>query len=315
MNHTPTAHQPAMLVPATQHLPAELADAATAAVSLVTAAKAENTRRAYESALSNYDAWRDLRNLPIADETLALYLGALATAGRSAALASMTVNAAKHRGDTIGQLTADALAGFKREDAARPKRQARALTLEDVGAMTAVACQPRPRGRGMESEDVAKRRGIVEQAMLGCLFYGGLRRSEVAALRVRDVEPQDDGTCLVHVRVSKTNQEGGTEDVRLVKNGCSAALRELCGSLDADASVFALDAASINRRIQTLAKQAGIEGKVSAHSGRRGLATELVKRGADTASVQLAGGWKSASMVTRYASGVRATQGAVAKYL
>ena len=56
----------------------------------------------------------------------------------------------------------------------------------------------------------------------------------------------------------------------------------------------------------------GLEG-VSSHSGRRGLASELVRRGASTTAVQAAGGWRSATMVARYASAVDVEDGAVAR--
>lgn len=62
-----------------------------------------------------------------------------------------------------------------------------------------------------------------------------------------------------------------------------------------------------------LAAALGLEG-VSSHSGRRGLASELVRRGASTAAVQLAGCWRSAAMVARYASAVAVEDGAVAKF-
>lgn len=299
----------------TATLPAELAGAAKAALGAIEDAQAPNTRRAYASALANYDAWRDLRGLPVADESLALYLGALIQGGRSAALGSMVVNAARARGDKVGGLAKDALAGFRRQDAPRAKRQAKALSLENVGAMLAVAGQPRKRGRGMETAEQAAKRGRQDAAMLGCLFYGALRRSEVAALKVGDVAPQDDGCVLVNVRASKGNQHGDAEDVRLIVNGAAGALAALVVGREAGASVFGLSASQVNNRVQALARQAGVVGRVSAHSGRRGMATELVKRGADTASVMLAGGWKSPAMVSRYASGVRAKEGAVARYL
>ena len=68
----------------------------------------------------------------------------------------------------------------------------------------------------------------------------------------------------------------------------------------------------VNRRVQVLAAALGLEG-VSSHSGRRGLASELVRRGASTTAVQVAGGWRSPAMVTRYASAVAVEDGAVAR--
>ena len=67
----------------------------------------------------------------------------------------------------------------------------------------------------------------------------------------------------------------------------------------------------VNR--QALAKLAGLDG-VSAHSGRRGMASELVRRGASTTAVQQAGGWRDPLMVARYASAVSVEDGAVARY-
>ena len=68
----------------------------------------------------------------------------------------------------------------------------------------------------------------------------------------------------------------------------------------------------VNRRVQVLATALGLEG-VSSHSGRRGLAAELVRRGASTTAVQAAGGWRSPAMVARYASAVAVEDDAVAR--
>ena len=46
-----------------------------------------------------------------------------------------------------------------------------------------------------------------------------------------------------------------------------------------------------------------------------GLAVELTARGAATHAVQLAGGWKDASMVVRYAASVATRDGAVSRYM
>ena len=65
--------------------------------------------------------------------------------------------------------------------------------------------------------------------------------------------------------------------------------------------------------LRALAERAGPAG-VSAHSGCRGLASELVRRGASTRTIQLAGGWRSPQMVARYASAVAVEADAVARY-
>ena len=45
------------------------------------------------------------------------------------------------------------------------------------------------------------------------------------------------------------------------------------------------------------AAAAGLERRVTAHSGRVGLASELTSRGASTTDVMLAGNWKTSRMV------------------
>ena len=71
----------------------------------------------------------------------------------------------------------------------------------------------------------------------------------------------------------------------------------------------------IQRRFTAAARAAGIEARVTAHSGRVGLASELTARGASTTEVMLAGNWKTARMVAHYSAGATAERGAVRKYL
>ena len=74
-------------------------------------------------------------------------------------------------------------------------------------------------------------------------------------------------------------------------------------------------AQSIARRLTAAASAAGIEGRITGHSGRVGLAVELTRRGAPEQATAKAGGWKSSRMVAHYAAPVAAEQGAVATYL
>ena len=148
---------------------------------------------------------------------------------------------------------------------------------------------------------------------------GGLRRSEVSALEWRDVSDARDGDgVLLTVRTSKTNQEGDAADVRYLKNGAAKAIRTLRAA-DADAAptdrVIGLSPLQIQRRFTAAARAAGIEARVTAHSGRVGLASELTARGASTTEVMLAGNWKPARMVAHYSAGATAERGAVRKYL
>ena len=154
----------------------------------------------------------------------------------------------------------------------------------------------------------------------GLLFMGGLRRSEVSALEWRDVSDargEGDGV-LITVRTSKTNQEGDTADVRYLKNGAAKAIRTVRADRPDAAPtdrVIGLGSLQIQRRFTAAARAAGIEARVTAHSGRVGLASELTARGASTTEVMLAGNWKTARMVAHYSAGATAERGAVRKYL
>ena len=157
-----------------------------------------------------------------------------------------------------------------------------------------------------------------DAALAAVLFHAGLRRSEAAALEWRDLAPATTipGALLLKVRRSKTNQDGKRADVRLVKGDCAAAIRAIQPSApNPQGKVLGMSDRTISRRFAAAAKAAGVQGRVTAHSGRIGLATELTRRGAPTAATMLAGGWKTARMVAHYAAGMSAEQGAVARYL
>ena len=169
---------------------------------LVTASVSANTRRAYAGALGQLDAWLDGRRLD--DAALAAYLAELHDAGRAASSAATAVAAARFRSRLAGQ--------------------ARPFSAADLAAVLATCHRPRLRGRGLESDQVAAARGRLDAVIAGLLFMGGLRRSEVSALRWADVEDADAGAAdgiLVTVRRSKTNQVGETSDVRYLKDGAA----------------------------------------------------------------------------------------------
>ena len=79
--------------------------------------------------------------------------------------------------------------------------------------------------------------------------------------------------------------------------------------------VVPLSAQMIGLRFTAAAQAAGVESRVTAHSGRVGLASELTSRGASTTDVMLAGNWKTSRMVAHYSAGATAERGAVARYL
>ena len=210
------------------------------------------------------------------------------------------------------------LAGYWRTAGDRGRGQARPFSAADLAAVLATCHRPRRRGRGVESDQVAAARGRTDAVIAGLLFMGGMRRSEVAALRWADVADTGDADgILVTIRRSKTNQEGETNDVRFVKNGIARAIRTLrtvTNPAPAD-RVVPFSPQMIGLRFTTAAQVAGLERRVTAHSGRVGLVSELTSRGASTTDVMLAGNWKTSRMVAHYSAGATAERGAVARYL
>ena len=279
---------------------AALARGASTARDLADASISVNTRLAYRSALAGFDG----SGAPETDDGIASYLGQLFDAGRAASSASMVVAAIRFRARLAGRTSPTgpavdrALAGFRRKAQGRGRGQAPAMLADDLAAIAATARQPRQsrNGRGVESAAVADRRGRVDLAIAGLSLHGGLRRSEIGQVRAADVAPAASvpGAVLVTVRTSKTNQDGSSADVRMVKNGPAGALRELVERADGPGErLISLSGPMVQRRLQAAAVAAGVEHRLTGHSGRVGLASELTARGASTADVMLAGGWKT----------------------
>ena len=105
--------------------------------------------------------------------------------------------------------------------------------------------------------------------------------------------------------------------MRFVKGGVARALRALRAATSPESGDRAvpLSAQMIGLRFTAAAAAAGVESRVTAHSGRVGLASELTSRGASTTDVMLAGNWKTSRMVAHYSAGATAERGAVARYL
>ena len=192
-------------------------------------------------------------------------------------------------------------------------RQAEALTAENMAAIRATALRPR-RGRGgMESEETARRRGLVDIALIGLMRDCMLRRSEAADVRWSHITSEPDGTGRLFVGMSKTDQEGeGT--LLFVSRRTMSDLDALRPEVAADELVFDLHPRTIGRRIAAAARAAGSTGAYSGHSARVGMARDLARAGEELPALMTAGRWKGPEMVARYIAHERAGRGAVARY-
>ena len=168
------------------------------------------------------------------------------------------------------------------------------------------------------------------------------RRSELAALRVEDLKPADDGGATVLIARSKTDQAGQGTYLYLgpvtwaAVQDWLAVVRTTTGAPDGSAltgPLFravhvtgrvggAMHPTNIHDRLKALARRAaprlrrlGVDPeRLSGHSARVGMAQDLVAAGFDLAAIMQAGRWKSSAMVARYTERLRVAQGAIAQY-
>ncbi|MYN67827.1 MAG: tyrosine-type recombinase/integrase [Acidobacteria bacterium] len=276
-----------------------------------------HTRSTYATQWNRFRAWCEERHvvpLDASPEEVAAYLherakrAKRATVKLSASAVLASLRAAGRLGEpTMEHVVAETLGAINEQKRATPNWEPRHPTALDhttALAMMRAARRPQRRGRGWETESAAAARGRRDAAIVALAFGGGLRRSEIAALVWADITPEPHRKLRVRVRASQANARiDGGDSRRLVGEfaQAAAALREATAPAQTD-RVVPLCAHQVNHRVQVLADALGLEG-VSTHSGRRGLAFERLRRGASTEAVQSAGGWRSASMVHRYARG------------
>ena len=155
----------------------------------------------------------------------------------------------------------------------------------------------------------------MDVALLSVLRDGRLRRSEASALTWADVELRDNGTGLITVRRSKTDPEAEGVTLYLGRTA-TAALRAIQPAgelLDPKTSVFGLAQQQIGRRVKAAAKAVGLGEGFTGHSGRVGMAQDLVKSDVGLPALMTAGRWKSSTMPARYTERQAADRGAVAR--
>ena len=179
----------------------------------------DNPRSMYNSSWRAFEAWAHARgtlSLPASPPLVAAYLSHLveerclsvATVRLHKAALAAIHKAAGHADPTDHKGVRQIMKGIARAHG-RPQKQARPLTAEALAAARATARGRRPLGDGKRQESVerASWRGRMDVALLSILRDRLLRRSEAAALAWADIEFRDNGSALITVRRSKTDQE------------------------------------------------------------------------------------------------------------
>jgi integrase len=247
--------------------------------------------------------------MPAAPATVALYLTELAEVAKTSTMARRlaSINAA-HR--TAGQPspTADATvmavwAGIRRVHG----------TAADQAAPISV-----PLLRRMVEAAPPGPAGARDVALLLVGFAAALRRSELVALDVADVEERDEGLAVT-IRRSKTDQEGagGQVGVPYGSNPLTCPVRSLRSWLElagiTDGPLFSpvdrhgriscsrLSAAGANRLVQRAVARTGTDPRpYSAHSLRAGLATAAAEAGVPERSIMNQTGHRSLVVARSY---------------
>ena len=124
-----------------------------------------------------------------------------------------------------------------------------------------------------------------DKAVIEILWSTGVRRAELCALQVEDIDFL--GNFLV-IRVSKT----GKPRVVPISPSAKRSLRRLVYGRTSG-SVFNMSPNAVRLLLQRLSAP-------SAHAFRRGWAVEALRNGVSETSVRAAAGWSSGAMVARY---------------
>jgi site-specific recombinase XerD len=302
-----------------------LADAATFA----THARAKNTLAGYNRDMADFGQWCQgmrLQPLPADPRTVAVYITALAKMDAAVGTISRRLSSIRHF-----HLAADypdpttdpgvryVMAGIRRDLGRKPDR-ATALVpplLFDVLAACPTAFTTQ---KGRDETHLA---GLRDRALLMVGFVGALRRSEIAAARIEDLQEHTNG-LLLEIPRSKTNQDGTTPELVVlprarVADHCPVILlrtwREAAGitsgpvfrAITKGNRIRTGDAPlshdRINQIVRDALRRAGVNPDAagySAHSLRAGFATYAASRGLSDRAIQRQTRHKDVSTVLIY---------------
>ena len=287
---------PITLIETVETLPSiELVEASASAESYARSEKSAGTRKAYEADLRHFSAWCAKVGsafVPSTPDTVSAYLAALADDGKSAStiMRRLAAIAYAHRrldlvDPTETERVKQVLRGIRRTIGTAPKQKAPA-TVKYVRAML----------KALPDTIIGKR----DRALLLIGFGAALRRSELVALDVTDIERQPEG-ILVRIARSKTDQEGAGQSVAIPRGKL-----KVIEALDAWLAAAAITSGPIFRPInkggrvlpnrltdQSVAlvmKHRAAAAKLdpalfAGHSLRAGFVTSALEDGADTLRV------------------------------
>jgi integrase len=297
------------------------------------ASLADETKRAYRSDWGRFDGWCRSRGLdPEANQppAVAVYLATLADAGKKLSTVDRALSSIAFAYLTLGYdsprlapVVRKVMKGVRRT-LGREHMRASPILPADLRQMVAAGCLIRnPQSekwseRSKRAFEVWNTRAVRDRALLTIGFAGAFRRSELSDMRWDDIEEVAEG-IKVTIRKSKTDQERVGQTIGIPYGGnletCPVrSLVEWRAALGegAEGPVFraiprngkistgSISPRAIAKIIQTSAKRAGIEGRISGHSLRAGLATAAAKAGKPAHSIMRQTRHKTVEMVMHY---------------
>jgi len=284
-----------------------------AVADLLTRGQNANTARAYRSAAKHFARWCEgfgYSALPASPKTLEGYVADLAAAGRKPSTITQRLAAIRKLHETADlesptghPRVREAMKAARKTLGTRPEKKAPA-TVERIAAMLA----------HVDRSTVSGKR---DAALLLFGFASAMRRSELVALQVEDLELTPSG-LLVLIRKSKTDQTGegmlrpvlfGREETCPAK--ALAVWLEAAGitegpvfrSVDRSGKVRpSLSAGMVARIVKKYAtKVPGLKpSDFAGHSLRSGVATSSSERGASLQAIANLGGWKRIETAAGY---------------
>ena len=296
----------------TPSAPPAIARLQSQARDFITAARSENTARAYRSDWADFTAWcsdHGAEPLPAAPDTIALYITDRAatlkasTIQRRIVAISQAHQAAGHDTPTTAAVVRAVWRGIRRT-VGTAYEQKNAATIDIIRAMVG----PLP----------ATVAGCRDRAILLLGFAGAFRRSELVALDVEDLQITGDGVTVT-IRRGKTDQEAAGRMVGIPygRNPKTCPVRALCDWIDEAAITTGPIWRPVTRRgyiaderlgdrtvaliVKRAARAAGLDPALFAgHSLRSGLATSAAAAGVAERDIMAQTGHTSERMVRRY---------------
>lgn len=270
----------------------ELVDPMASVRAYLAAEKSSNTRRAYASDWADFSQWCGrvaVLELPASPVDVARYLAQLADEGRKVATIERRVAAIRYVHTSAGHEPPTGAEGVKAvmRGIRRTKHQAKTRKAPATAEVLISAINFLPETL----------RGQRDRALLLIGFAGALRRSELVALHVSDLQMHRKGV-LLHIRSSKTDQDGEGATLPIPRGGKLKPVAALEAWLAAagitEGPVFreidrhghvgsaALSDRSVARIVKKVLGGAGYDARLySGHSMRAGFVTTSLEHGTD----------------------------------